>query len=54
MTPLPLLPTINLGLALVLSAIVVLLVGENPLRALIRRPPQLGHHPRPLQENGTR
>ncbi len=33
MAPL-LLPTINLGLALVLSAIVVLLVGENPLRAL--------------------
>jgi simple sugar transport system permease protein len=33
MTPL-LLPAINLGLALALSAIVVLLVGENPLRAL--------------------
>ena len=33
MTPV-LLPAINLGLALVLSAIVVLLVGENPFRAL--------------------
>ena len=32
--PATLLPAINLALALVLSAVVILLVGENPLRAL--------------------
>jgi ribulose-5-phosphate 4-epimerase/fuculose-1-phosphate aldolase len=27
---------------------------EWAARSVIRRPPQLGHHPRPLHENGTR
>ncbi len=29
-------------------------VEGRPPRAVIRRPPQLGQNPRPLQENGTR